>query len=105
MESTYRCPPPLVERELPPQVLAATTIVGRLPLHAAPGGVLAAAAPTPRVLELVLSDARAGVVCLGLGRIVAMYHRSSTHFIPDSLTHPVPLFLKRQCDRTQGMPS
>jgi hypothetical protein len=24
------------------------------------------------------------------------------HFIPDSLTYSVPLFLKRQCDRTLG---
>jgi hypothetical protein len=25
-----------------------------------------------------------------------------THVIPDSLTYPVPLFLKRQCDQTLG---
>ena len=27
---------------------------------------------------------------------------SSIHFIPDSLTYSVPLYLKRQCDRTLG---
>jgi hypothetical protein len=29
---------------------------------------------------------------------------SPIHFIPDSLTYSVPLFLKRQCDRTLGDP-
>ena len=27
------------------------------------------------------------------------------HFIPDSLTYSVPLFLNRQCDRTLGLPA
>jgi hypothetical protein len=40
-------------------------------------------------------------VRLGLGRIVALYHRL-VHFIPESLAYSVPLFLKRQCDRTLG---
>ena len=37
---------------------------------------------------------------LGLGRIVAL--PPLIHFIPDSLTYSVHLFLKRQCDRTLG---
>jgi hypothetical protein len=44
-------------------LLAATTIVGRLPL-AAPGGAQAGGVP-PRVLELVLSDARLAAPALG----------------------------------------
>jgi hypothetical protein len=40
---------------------------------------------------------------LGLGRIVALYHLL-IYFIPDSLSYSVPLFLKRQCDRTLGDP-
>jgi hypothetical protein len=38
---------------------------------------------------------------LGLGRIVALCDLL-IHFIPESLTYSVPLFLKRQCDRTLG---
>jgi hypothetical protein len=38
---------------------------------------------------------------IGLVRIVALYYRSSTLYVlPGSLTYAVPLFLKRQCDRT-----
>ena len=36
---------------------------------------------------------------IGLGRIVALYHLLIL-FIPKSLTYSVPLFLKRQCNRT-----
>ena len=36
---------------------------------------------------------------IGLGRIVALYHLLIL-FTPKSLTYSVPLFLKRQCDRT-----
>ena len=43
-------------------------------------------------------ESRVGV---GLGRIVALHHLL-IHFIPDLLTYSVPLFLKRQCDRTLG---
>jgi hypothetical protein len=42
-----------------------------------------------------------GVVAVGLGRIVALYHLL-IHVTPESLTYSVPLFLKRQCDRTLG---
>jgi hypothetical protein len=38
---------------------------------------------------------------LGLGRIV-VFAIPLILFIPDSLTYSVPLFLKRQCDRTLG---
>jgi hypothetical protein len=41
------------------------------------------------------------VMIRGLGRIVAVYY-ILIHFIPDFLTYLVPLFLKRQCDRTLG---
>jgi hypothetical protein len=47
------------------------------------------------------SGAMFGEVALGLGRIVALYHLLIL-FIPESLTYLVPLFLKRQCDRTPG---
>jgi ankyrin repeat protein len=40
-------------------------------------------------------------VGLGLGRIVALYHLLIL-FIPESLTYSVPVFLRRQCDRTLG---
>ena len=40
------------------------------------------------------------------GRVRARSHcrfvQPLNHFIPDSLTYSVPLFLKRQCDRTAG---
>jgi hypothetical protein len=40
---------------------------------------------------------------LGLGRILASgFALPFIHFIPDSLTYSVPLFLKRQCDQTPG---
>ena len=40
-------------------------------------------------------------VALGLGRIVAFHHRSSTwHHNP--LRESLPLLLKRRCDRTLG---
>jgi hypothetical protein len=45
--------------------------------------------------------ARLAAVVLGLGRIVAL-PPPLIRFIPDSLTYSVPLFLKRQCDRTLG---
>jgi hypothetical protein len=35
-------------------------------------------------------------VAVGLGHIVAL------HFTPDLLIYSIPLFLKRQCDRTLG---
>jgi hypothetical protein len=38
---------------------------------------------------------------VGLGRIVALYYRSS-NFIPDSLMYSVPPYLRRRCDRTLG---
>ena len=38
---------------------------------------------------------------LGLGRIV-VYCRSYIRFTAESLTYSVPLYLKRQCDRTLG---
>ena len=38
---------------------------------------------------------------MGFGRIVALHYRSST-FMPDSVRDSVPLYLKRQCDRTLG---
>ena len=38
---------------------------------------------------------------LGLGRIVALYFRSSTSY-PYSLTYSVPLLLKRRCDGNPG---
>jgi hypothetical protein len=42
------------------------------------------------------SGFRPGEVAVRLGRIVALHHRPSTR------TYSVPLFLKRQCDRTLG---
>ena len=43
----------------------------------------------------------AATVYLGLGRIVAFHHRSSTSY---HITYSASLFLKRQCDRTLGLP-
>jgi hypothetical protein len=54
---------------------------------------------------LVAGAAGAAGVRPGLGRIVALYYIPGIHFVPYSLTYPVPLFLKRQCDRTPGPPS
>ena len=52
--------------------------------------------------ELAASDRQLEAeVGLGLGRIVALLP-PLIHFTPDLLTYSVPLFLKRQCDRTQG---
>jgi hypothetical protein len=39
---------------------------------------------------------------LGLGRIAALYCRSSTLYHNYAIKNSVPLFLNRQCDRTLG---
>ena len=50
--------------------------------------------------ELAASDRQLEAeVGLGLGRIVALLP-PLIHFIPDLLKYSVPLFLKRQCDRS-----
>ena len=51
------------------------------------------------------SRSRARTARVGLGRIVALYHRSSTlyhYYIRYLFIYLVPLFLKRQGDRTLG---
>ena len=48
------------------------------------------------------AEGEAPMVLLGLGRVVA-FVPPLIHFIPDSLTYSVPLFLKRRCDRTLGL--
>jgi hypothetical protein len=54
--------------------------------------------------ELLLAESRLWGLVVGLGRIVALYHRSTAqiHVIPYSQIYSVPLFLKRRCDRTLG---
>jgi hypothetical protein len=42
------------------------------------------------------------LVSVGFSRIVAFNVLPLTHSIPNSLIYSVPLFLKRQCDRTLG---
>jgi hypothetical protein len=60
-------------------------------------------AHTRRGCEFHGGHARARSHCLlGLGRPVALYYLLIL-FIPESLTYSVPLFLKRQCDRTLGL--
>ena len=41
----------------------------------------------------------------GLGRIICRFVLPLICSNPDSLTHSVPLFLNRQCDRTPGAPN
>ena len=61
-------------------------------------------APPRSPLAVIHDDvnrAKIDAVPVGLGRGGALYNLL-THFLPDSLRYSVPLFLKRQCDRTLG---
>ena len=68
-----------------------------LPTARGAKGRTAWADPAGLLLPALAERARTGVR-VGLGRFALPL----IHFIPDSQRESVPLFLKRQCDRTQG---
>jgi hypothetical protein len=53
--------------------------------------------------QLAYTEAMWGGRGMHRARSHCRFVRPLIHFTPDSLTYSVPLFLKRQCDRTLGM--
>ena len=72
----------------------------------APGGevvVLQPGAPGEHEVEREAGDWRPAGRGARRARSHGRFVRPILHFIPDFLTHSIPLFLKRQCDRTLGV--